>query len=102
VSSGSAAQRGFVAGRRLALVLLAAVRFRVATRFFDGVRFAVAGLDARDDTRVECRVRWRTDFLGAASAITPKANTATSASATILIVRRIIVIILQGVGYLGG
>jgi hypothetical protein len=50
-------QRGFVAGRRLALVFFAGVRFLLVAARFAGAFFVSADAAGRDATRVECRVR---------------------------------------------
>jgi hypothetical protein len=56
--------------------------------FAAGCLVAVALLP--DDTRDECLARARRTFLGAASAVAPSANAATSATSSIFIVLRII------------
>ena len=75
-------------GRFFAVVMLLALAFAAdfllrAVVFF----FLFSGADSvvPDETRLECRGRWRTPVLGvAASAIEPSVSMATSATSSIL------------------
>ena len=88
-------QRGLVVGRRCTPGL--DVTFRVAR--FLCVAFFAATAEADDETRVECFARWCRTFLGAASAVEPRANTATHASAK---ARSVLRIMHVKISYLSG
>ena len=81
--------RDLVVDVRLAVVGEWLVARRFVVVFFPAF-VATDGGVVLDDTRVECFVRCLIAFLGAASAIEPRMNTATSAASSIFIVLRII------------
>src|SRR5438093_13029192 len=74
------------------LCLAVAVEWRAGRRFVVAFPAAFPAADASsalDDTRVECFARCLTTFLGAASAIESRVDTATTATSSIFIVLRI-------------
>jgi hypothetical protein len=96
--------RGFVVGLRFAVVdsftgdLFVAdlparvplLAFAVVAVFFFVAGFLPVVAVVPDETRVECFARWRTTFLGAASATELSAKAATRATSNIFMVLRII------------
>jgi hypothetical protein len=87
----SSTYRGFVVCRRFRAGFPATAGFRAAVFFLIAGFLAVVTVAPDDDeTRDECLARWRTIFLGAASAIELTVKAATSAISNIFIVLRII------------